>query len=428
MTPRFAVKLFFVLKHHRRAEIQPACHFGQGMLRQFFHQVICLTIACSALAGLNVSAADTPKGFDPEPQLARIYGEIGAGRTTQALALTDALIEKAPNFRLAYLIRGDLLLARTRPIQALGASSGFKNEALSDLQAEAYARLAAYRARPDVAKVPSYLLQLAPEQQHALVVDSKHSRMYLFENIKGRPRFVADYYISQGRNGLFKTRQGDQRTPVGAYTITSSVPRAKLTDFYGAGALPINYPNEWDRINQNRGSGIWLHGVPSNTFSRPPWSSDGCVVLSNTDFEKLTGLVNIGVTPVVIGEDLQWVAPELVEAQRADIMRAFDVWKSDWSSMVFARYSRHYSRQFRSEGGNVDGWLAGRKRILDKQQNARIEIDQVSAVRYPGKEQMVLVEFLQRFRSNGLNSDLKKRQYWRKEGAVWRIVYEGNAA
>ena len=80
-----------------------------------------------------------------------------------------------------------------------------------------------------------------------LLVDSRRSRLYVFANDGGRPRYVADYYVTLGKNGIEKTREGDQKTPIGVYHVTANLPRSKLTDFYGAGAFPINYPNEWDK-------------------------------------------------------------------------------------------------------------------------------------------------------------------------------------
>jgi murein L,D-transpeptidase YafK len=73
--------------------------------------------------------------------------------------------------------------------------------------------------------VPRYLLQMHPEQKHAVVVDTQKSRLYLYQNDKGTPRFVADYYISQGKLGADKSREGDKKTPIGVYHVTSSLPR-----------------------------------------------------------------------------------------------------------------------------------------------------------------------------------------------------------
>src|SRR5207253_2380867 len=107
-----------------------------------------------------------------------------------------------------------------------------------------------------------------PQQKHALVVDSRRSRLYVFANADGRPRLIADYYVTLGKNGMEKTREGDQKTPIGVYHVTANLPRQKLTDFYGAGAFPINYPNEWDKRRGRNGHGIWLQGLPSAIYAR----------------------------------------------------------------------------------------------------------------------------------------------------------------
>ena len=76
--------------------------------------------------------------------------------------------------------------------------------------------------------------------------------------------------------------------------------KEKLPDFYGPGAFPISYPNEWDKLHRRNGYGIWLHGTPSETYSRPPRATDGCVVLTNDDLRRLARYVDVGRTPVVI--------------------------------------------------------------------------------------------------------------------------------
>jgi hypothetical protein len=55
----------------------------------------------------------------PEETLARIFKEIEANRLGNALQLTESLLRQHPNYRLANLIKGDLLLARTQPIRSL---------------------------------------------------------------------------------------------------------------------------------------------------------------------------------------------------------------------------------------------------------------------------------------------------------------------
>lgn len=87
---------------------------------------------------------------------------------------------------------------------------------------------------------------------------------------------MADYYASVGKSGIEKATEGDQRTPLGVYFITSRLDPATLKDFYGAGALPINYPNPLD---QSRARSAAASGCTARrlTSSRVPLATDGCV-------------------------------------------------------------------------------------------------------------------------------------------------------
>ena len=182
-----------------------------------------------------------------------------------------------------------------------------------------------------------------------MVVDTQKSRLYLYQNDNGTPRFVADYYISQGKLGAEKAREGDKKTPIGVYHVTSSLPRQKLTDFYGSGAFPINYPNEWDKRQGRNGHGIWLHGTPSDTFSRPPKASDGCVVLANQDLDSLAKSLQVGLTPVIISNSIEWLSLDDWQSERSSLLKNVEEWRQDWESRNVDSYARHYSHKFNSD-------------------------------------------------------------------------------
>ena len=57
----------------------------------------------------------------------------------------------------------------------------------------------------------------------------------------------------------------------------------------------------------------------------------------------------------------------------------------------------------------------------------RVNLTQVSMLRYPSQVDFVVVSFEQDYRSSNLSNTLRKRQYWQKEDGRWRIVYEGSA-
>ncbi len=357
--------------------------------------------------------------------LAAVYEEIVQGHPDIALQNLDGLILIKPNFRLAHLIRGDLLLARARPISTMGAVPNVPEARIEGLRAEALARLRAYRDRPPVDRVPRYLLQLRDDQKYAIVVDTRRSRLYVYRNDEGQPHFVADYYVSSGKNGALKVREGDEKTPIGVYHVTESLPRKKLSDFYGSGAFPINYPNEWDRIQGRNGHGIWLHGTPSDTYSRPPRSSNGCVVLANPDLDALARILQVGLTPVIISEEVELLSLDDWASERKAFAKQLEQWRADWESLDTERYLSHYAKEFSAQGQDLESWSRHKRQVNSGKSWIKVKVSNISMLRDPGKEDLVLVSFDQEYRSSNLSNTVKKRQYWIQEDGRWRIVYEG---
>lgn len=366
----------------------------------------------------------------PEFQLARIFDEIEANRLGEALALTEALLVQHPNYRLAHLIKGDLLLARTRPIQGFGALSNAPADKVADLRAEAMLRLKGYREKPEADSIPRYLLQMQPDQHFAVLVDAQRSRLYLYRNDVangGRPRFVADYYVTQGKLGADKLAEGDKKTPVGVYHVTADLPRQTLADLYGHGAFPINYPNEWDKRQGRNGSGIWLHGTPSDTFSRPPKASDGCVVLTNPDLDAVAKNLQVGLTPVIISDSIEWLSLDDWNRERSELNKAIEAWRADWESKDTNRYLNHYSLRFKAADQDFAEFAAHKRQVNENKEWIKVKLEKMSVFRNPGKEEVAVVTFDQDYRSNNLSNVMKKRQYWLREDGKWKIIYEGNA-
>jgi murein L,D-transpeptidase YafK len=378
---------------------------------------VALLMPCGALAAGS-----------PEPQLSGVVAAIEANQLNLALERVEALIAAHPNFRLAHLIRGDLLLARSRPLATFGnVVKTVPQEKVDDLRAEALVRLRALRDRPESDRLPRDILQLHAAQKHALLVDSRRSRLYVFENVDGRPHLVADYYVSLGKRGVDKTREGDQKTPIGVYHVTANLPRQKLSDFYGAGAYPINYPNEWDRRQGRNGYGIWVHGTPPDTYSRPPRASDGCIVLANPDLLSVGRFMQVGMTPVIIAEEVEWADAAAVQAERASLARALEQWRLDWESRDTERYLGNYSQRFSSDSQDFAAWAAHKRAVNAGKAWIRVGLAQVSMLRYPNQANVVVVTFAQDYRSSNLANTVRKIQYWQKEDGHWRILYEGSA-
>src|SRR5260221_1031458 len=364
----------------------------------------------------------------PEDQLSGVFQAIEANQLDAAMTRVEALIAEHPNFRLAHLVRGDLLLARAHPLETIGnVVKTVPQDKVEGLREEALARLRAMRQRPTENLLPRYLLQLSAEQKHVLVVDSRSSRLYVFSNDGGRPRLFADYYVSLGKNGIDKARKGDQKTPIGVYHVTANLPRSKLSDFYGAGAFPINYPNELDRRRGRDGLRIWLHALAGDLYRPPARASDGCLVLANPDLESVARHVQVGTTPVIIADQIEWTSAEALETERAALGAALEAWRADWQSRDTDRYLTHYSQRFASGKQDLAAWASHKRAVNAGKTWIEVHLSRLAMFRYPLESDFAVVTFEQDYRSNGLTNAMKKRQYWIKEDGRWKILYEGAA-
>jgi murein L,D-transpeptidase YafK len=370
----------------------------------------------------------------PEAQLYKTLSEVSNKRLDLAVNEVDKIITAYPNFRLAHLIKGDLLLARARPLTTVGNATGVPRDRLEDLREEARARLARIQNPRPVDMVPRYLVQMQPDQQYALVVDTTKSTLYVFENRGGEPRYVADYYVTIGKNGTDKTKEGDKKTPLGVYHVTGIMSREKLaaaygrqSELYGVGALPLSYPNEWDRRQGRDGNGIWLHGVPFDTYSRPPRASDGCVALTNEDFEVVAKYARAGVTPVIIAQGVDWVSPGAEKDVRGQLADSVESWRRDWESRDTDKYLAHYASGFSSGKMDFAQWSEQKRGVNAGKTWIKLKLDKVSYLLYPGRDDLAVVTFEQDYSSSNLTNQMRKRQYWIRERGAWRILYEGAA-
>jgi L,D-transpeptidase YnhG len=362
-----------------------------------------------------------------EARLIEIYTLIGHGDGRAAFEKAEKLVSDLPHFQLAQLVYGDLLAARTRPVSTLGdvppAMAKDASAPLKDLREESLRRVKALRERPQKGTIPSQFLQLSPTTRHAIAVDASRSRLYLFENTPSGLELMADYYISVGKAGISKNVEGDQRTPLGVYYITSNLDPKSLKDFYGSGALPISYPNVLDAKRGKTGGGIWLHGTPPAQFSRAPLATDGCVVLANPDLEHIIRTVAIRATPVVIAQQLQWVAASNVKNTAKGFESALLAWRNAKTAGDAQQVLGFYTSDFNSNGKSLTQWTPILRGELEKTKGRTIQLKDVSYLQWIDNNETMVATFGEV--AEGSRIGWTKRQYWTHVNGQWKIFYEG---
>ncbi|MDT4859269.1 hypothetical protein FQZ97_937710 [compost metagenome] len=190
------------------------------------------------------------------------------------------------------------------------------------------------------------------------------------------------------------------------------------------GALPINYPNPLDVQRGKTGSGIWLHGTPREQFVRAPQASDGCVVLSNPDLERLLKTVQIRTTPVVIAPELQWVQPEALDTERQAFEAALEAWRVAKSEGNLGQLKGFYSSRFLNQGRDLAQWWPRVESELRPVKGPReLQLKELSLLRWRDTQDTMVVTFGEV--PLGQSRGVTRRQYWALERDQWKIFSEG---
>lgn len=383
-----------------------------------------LLIILLLLLPTAVPAAEPP-GNQYEQSLLETIREIQSLDHEQALNSTRDLIRQYPHSRLGHMLYADLLLAKAEPLTEIG--SGIETDrAIKDFRYEIQQRWQHGSNQAHQGLYPENILFVAENQPWVILVDQHSSRIYVYRNQGGDLQLETDYFTTIGLNGYGKQKRGDQKTPVGIYHVTRYIDDRELPDLYGAGAFPINYPNAWDKRKQRTGDGIWIHGTPSYTYNRSPWASNGCIVVSNPDFQHIGSYIEPQIsTPVIVAKQVNWISHEQWLAQRQQVMQLLSKWIIDWESLDHERYSSHYSRsELDAYGRDFEAWDGHKRWVNRNKTRVQVQYDRLNVFNYPGEQDLVLMQFEQSYRSNNLDTDAHKELYWRKHGDGWQIVQE----
>ncbi|MBC8210063.1 MAG: L,D-transpeptidase family protein [Gammaproteobacteria bacterium] len=376
---------------------------------------------CFSIAG---HAQNQPEDY--EQGLLQTISDIQQSNHEQALTDTRKFLQQYPTSKVAQLLLADLITANAGVLSSIGSGISAEPE-LNDLTFELRQRLSHQSTPALQGLLPDNIIQLSEHQDYVIVIDQTESRLYVYRNQQGTPLLETSYFVTIGLKGAGKEKSGDQKTPVGVYHVTRHIEGRKLPDLYGKGAFPVNYPNSWDLRKNRSGDGIWLHGTPSYTYNRAPWASDGCMVVSNEDFLDISRYINPDQhTTIINTHKINWITADAWREQQQMMRQALDQWISDWESNIIDNYMQNYSESdFSSNGRDYRAWETYKRRVNHNRKNIDIEYSNLNIFKYPGEQNLVLMQYDQAYRSSNLNADNPKELFWQKQGNHWKIVYEG---
>ncbi|BCN92711.1 hypothetical protein THMIRHAM_04960 [Thiomicrorhabdus immobilis] len=347
-------------------------------MRNLFKTSLMASLMTTNLLALSVQADDVVK---VEQQLLSSLNAINSLELDKALSNISDLQKNYPKYKLAQLLKADLLAAKSGQTALMQKVHQANPKTVDRLLSEAEVRWQFSKDSLDSSTgFEDFVLKTA-NQKHVILVSLEESRLYLFERNKtGQMQRVADYYVTMGKKGSGKQKEGDQRTPIGVYHMVDLLPGSTLPDLYGVGALPLNYPNLWDKAHGKTGSGIWLHGVPSDTYTRAPRASRGCVVLNNAAMQRLLADYQLPYSTPVVIVDKKHSALGISESKERLL-------------------------------ADVRAWLQDNNHIVDW--------NSVSVYRYPNENNLFYVTF------PGKTSNSLKQQFWQRDpDGDWKVVVQ----
>ncbi|HIF01802.1 MAG TPA: hypothetical protein EYQ84_00155 [Nitrospinaceae bacterium] len=97
-------------------------------------------------------------------------------------------------------------------------------------------------------------------------------------------------------------------------------------------------------------------------------------------------------------------------------------WIKAWESRNTSLYLSFYSKNFKDPKRSLSKWKSYRRNSLKKSSNISIQISNIKT--YLSNENIIRVDFIQRFKSNTISDIGKKSLVWEKGPDGWKIIKE----
>jgi len=135
-----------------------------------------------------------------------------------------------------------------------------------------------------------YAAKANPCEGHetSLLVDTNKHKLWLCQ--EGKP--VGEYKVAIGKGGIDKGEEGDNKTPLGEYSIGEPRPSSRFGIF-----IPIGYPTQEQVLKGYTGNDVGLHGP----YDFLKWLAE---VTTRSDWTR--GCIAVG-TYKAISEVARWV-------------------------------------------------------------------------------------------------------------------------
>ena len=272
-------------------------------------------------------------------------------------------------------------------------------------------------------QVPAYLMEMGSSgDAYALLVDKKNQRIALYHSSPDGPQLLKYYRCTTGKNNNgSKSREGDLKTPNGIYFFKSVMEDEQLPPEYGVRAFPMDYPNDYDRLLNKSGHGIWLHAVNEDRRVEISYDTKGCVVVTNNDILELSKYITLNKTPIIVDDSILTTTPSELKREREEILRFVNDWADAWQNKELERYMACYHERFRGYGRTKAQHREHKNRLNKAYSWIKVEISDFRIYKYYN---YLVVSFDQRYRSPRFRSTGRKKLYLTRTDNGLSIISE----
>lgn len=229
-----------------------------------------------------------------------------------------------------------------------------------------------------------------------LICDKSLSTLTLYrQDNNSSYKIKKEYHAFTGKSKGDKQVEGDLRTPVGIYNLTKKI--SKLDSFYGPMAFVTSYPNLYDRYKGKDGSGIWIHGLP--TEQERDAFTQGCIAIDNQNIKCLNKNIDISKTLLIINETK--TTQNLSKEIFSKLLSQLYTWRYAWIYNDIDSYLNFYAYDFkRYDGMNKENFALYKTRIFNKQEKKRILFKNLNVVPYPNLKDTYQISFTEFYKSS----------------------------
>lgn len=267
--------------------------------------------------------------------------------------------------------------------------------------------------------VPDVFLSDLPASgpEYVVIVEKATQRLSVWE-IKSPPKKIFETDCSTGKVAGAKQVSGDGKTPEGIYFFIKEHQEKELAPIYGVGAFPTDYPNMMDLAAERTGSAIWLHGTNK---ALKPMESNGCIVLENSDFERVKPYITLNRTPIIIQEHLDFRPLESGGSEGTALAALVTAWNRTLEDGTYHDYVAFYHPEYVPDISWWTEWYKLRKTLMD---NEDISFDAKDLVAYRFSDYYVALFDQYMVLPEGTAFVGAKQLYLKQESGRFRIIGE----